>query len=78
MAWLAFSIATRVSRLMLADSIALICCSSVPICETVWSSECSCVFLRLKAALAAVISISISAPHCPVAPVRAAYHSCLC
>lgn len=33
----AFSMAASVSRLMLADSIELICCSSVPICATVCS-----------------------------------------
>jgi hypothetical protein len=51
---LAFSIAISVSRLMLADSIAFICCSNVPICAWVWSRLCSCCFLRFKAVFAAV------------------------
>jgi hypothetical protein len=50
----ALSMAARVSRLILADSIALICCSSVPICETVCSRLCSCAFLRRRAAFAAI------------------------
>lgn len=52
-ALLALSIAARVSRLMLADSIELICCSRVPICFTVCSIECSWFFLRLSAVNAA-------------------------
>lgn len=53
MASLAFSIASKVSLLMLADSIAFICCSSVPICASVCSRLCSCAFLRLRADFAA-------------------------
>lgn len=56
MAALAFSMACSVLRLMLADSMALICCSSVPICASVCSSERSCAFFRLSAALAAANS----------------------
>lgn len=51
---LAFSIAINVSRLMLADSIAFICCSNVPICAMVWSRLCSCCFLRFSAVFAAI------------------------
>ena len=39
---------------MLADSIELICVSSVVICSSVLSSVVSCCFLRLSAALAPV------------------------
>lgn len=57
MLWIAcddFSITASVSRLMLADSIALICCSSVAICAIVLSSVPSAIFLRRRAALATV------------------------
>lgn len=57
----AFCMAARVSRLILADSMALICCSSVPICAVVCSRLCSCAFFRLSAALAAIHSIHVSA-----------------
>jgi hypothetical protein len=57
MAPFAFSMAASVSLLMFADSIELICCSSVPICEIVCSREDSWFFFRLRAALAAVESI---------------------
>lgn len=50
----AFSMAAKVSLLILADSMALICCSSVSICARVCPMECSWTFLRLNAALAAV------------------------
>lgn len=50
----ALSIAARVSRLIFADSMALICCSRVPICDIVWSRLCSCVFFLRKAAFAAI------------------------
>lgn len=53
MASLAFSIASSVSRLMLADSIPFIFCSTVEICATVCSRLCSCCFLRLSAVFAA-------------------------
>lgn len=56
----AFCMASRVSRLMLADSMALICCSNVPICAIVWSRLCSCVFFRFRAALAAVVNRDVS------------------
>lgn len=49
----ALSMAARVSRLILADSMALICCSRVPICDIVCSRLCSCAFFLRSAALAA-------------------------
>lgn len=51
----AFSIAASVSRLIFADSIEFICCSSVTICDWVCSCVCSCCFFRFRAALAAII-----------------------
>ena len=48
------SIAARVSLLIFAASIEYICCSRVEICAVVCSRVCSCCFLRLSAALAAV------------------------
>lgn len=64
----AFSIAARVSRLMFADSMELICCSSVPICACVCSRECSCVFLRLRAAFAAIQHCQLSAARFSLRP----------
>lgn len=55
MASLAFSIASKVSLLMLADSIAFICCSRVPIWASVCSRLCSWAFFRFSAAFAAVL-----------------------
>ena len=54
MASAARSMAASVSRLMLADSMALICCSSVPICAVVCPRLCSWAFLRFRAARAAI------------------------
>jgi hypothetical protein len=54
MASLALCMAASVSRLMFADSMALICCSSVPIWAVVCSRLCSCAFFRFRAALAAI------------------------
>lgn len=54
MAWPAFSIANSVSRLIFADSMALIWDSNVVIWEIVCSRLCSWPFLRRKAAFAAI------------------------
>lgn len=48
------SIAARVSLLIFAASMEYICCSNVAICADVCSRVCSCCFLRLRAALAAI------------------------
>ena len=54
MATVARCMARKVSWLMLADSIAFICCSMVPIWLSVCSRLCSWVFLRRSAAFAAI------------------------
>lgn len=77
MASLALSIAASVSRLMFADSMALICCSRVPIWPSVWSRECSCCFLRRSAAFAAIAPTNVSYPYLD-AGRTATYHSCSC
>ena len=57
------SIAARVSLLIFAASIEYICCSSVEICAVVCSRVCSCCFLRLRAALAAIVDNESAKSH---------------